>query len=103
MMSWSDAGNDVLDGGQGLDAFVGGDGDDTYILSGGDGALVNNLVEVIQDTGGNDTIRFGPGINASSVTARQNGSGQAGLFMVLSQSFGVNKQKRFSASRLFGQ
>jgi Ca2+-binding RTX toxin-like protein len=68
------AGNDLLSGASGLDALVGGDGDDIYLLNAGEGASVNGLVEVIQDSGGNDIVRFGPGVNATDLVAQRNGS-----------------------------
>jgi Ca2+-binding RTX toxin-like protein len=43
------SGNNTLSGGMGADTLVGGLGDDTYVL--------NDLLDTISDTGGNDTIR----------------------------------------------
>jgi hypothetical protein len=55
------AGNDVLDGGSGNDTLYGGDGDDTYVY--GPGYGINGS----SDSGGNDVLRFGEGIQASNV------------------------------------
>src|SRR5207244_9983987 len=48
--------NDTLIGGRGNDYLAGDLGDDTYLFNVGDGA------DQIFDYGGNDTLRFGPGI-----------------------------------------
>lgn len=57
-----DGGNDVFAGGPGDDMFSDYGGDDTYIYNSGDGH------DVISESSGTDTIRFGEGIDASSIS-----------------------------------
>jgi len=57
-------GNDTLDGGAGNDAMLGGGGDDVYLPGSG--------LDAILDFGGNDTLRFGPGIAADQVEGIRN-------------------------------
>ena len=59
-------GNDVLDGGLSDDQLFGGTGDDTYQARLGDG------YDLITDTGGNDRMVFGPGINPSDIQVTLN-------------------------------
>lgn len=57
-------GNDTLIGGAGNDTLNGGYGDDTYIFNKGDGA------DIIIDTGGSDTIKFGEGISKKDLSVK---------------------------------
>ncbi len=92
------AGNDVLQGGKGVNQLYGGDGDDTLssdvwysdnnLYVGGKGNdVLNGTVyrdtyffelgdghDVINEVGGEDVLRFGPGISAQDVEARKVGS-----------------------------
>ncbi|GKT02447.1 putative Ig domain-containing protein [Acidovorax sp. SUPP3434] len=54
-------GNDVLSGDAGNDVLEGGLGDDVYLVGKGEGR------DVITETGGTDTLRFGAGIAAADV------------------------------------
>jgi hypothetical protein len=65
---WSNAGNDILDGGRGDDQLAGGAGDDVYVhrRSGGD--------DLIDETGGQDTVRFGAGIAPRDVAVSRHGN-----------------------------
>ncbi len=58
-------GNDTLGGGTGSDRLEGGNGDDVYLFNLGDG------FDVIAETGGTDTVRFGAGISASDLILTQ--------------------------------
>ena len=68
------AGDDTLDGGAGNDTLEGNDGSDTYIFGFGYGA------DVIKDTnhnslsGGNDRVKFGPGITLGNIDISLNSS-----------------------------
>ncbi len=57
--------NDVLEGGKGFDQLLGKGGDDRYLFNRGNG------VDVITDTGGNDTLVFGSGIAPTDVVVHQ--------------------------------
>ena len=66
-----DNGNDTLIGGTGNDTLNGGNGDDTYIYNLGD------EVDTITETNGNDTIKFGEGINKDDlIVQRVNSNGE---------------------------
>lgn len=70
-------GNDTIDAGDGDDTIVGGIGDDT--LSGGYGrdTYIYNLgdgADTINETRGNDIIKFGEGISQSDLTFTQEGN-----------------------------
>ncbi|WP_271273453.1 hypothetical protein [Aliamphritea hakodatensis] len=57
------AGNDTFTGGEGLDAFYGGEGDDIYHFNSGDALVQNGVANTILElTGENNKIVFGPGI-----------------------------------------
>ena len=56
-------GDDFIDGGLGLDILRGGAGDDTYFIGAAYGA------DVIQDSEGQNRIRFGAGVRAEQVQA----------------------------------
>ncbi|MCC6380581.1 MAG: hypothetical protein IT519_17325, partial [Burkholderiales bacterium] len=71
-----EAGDDYLVGGTGTDLMDGGAGDDTYEINVGDG------VDKIFDRNGINTVVFGPGIAASSITIDQ-GSDSNGAFLVI--------------------
>lgn len=63
------AGNDTLDGGLGTDVLSGGEGNDIYIFNIGDGETnQEGFSEVILDSVGTNTIRFGTGVTASSLS-----------------------------------
>lgn len=65
---FGDGGDDFLVGGRGDDTIYGGEGNDTYIYNAGDG------VDVIHDdfaTPGENTLRFGVGVDANSIKLRQ--------------------------------
>ncbi len=64
---YGEAGNDVLLGGAGTDYLAGGLGDDRYVLHLGDGPLRGGEAEVVEDSGGVDTIEFGAGIAAANL------------------------------------
>jgi len=65
------SGNDTLDGGAGNDNLNGGTGNDTYIFNLGGG---QDTISDYDPTSGNlDTISFGAGITASSITFARNG------------------------------
>jgi Ca2+-binding RTX toxin-like protein len=55
-------GDDIFAGGAGNDMLAGGLGDDTYLFNAGDG------VDHVIDAGGADTIAFGEGITADSLS-----------------------------------
>lgn len=57
-------GNDVLDSGPGSDAMQGGLGDDTFVVNLGD------HMDMIADSGGQDTIQFGRGVTLNAIAAR---------------------------------
>ncbi len=67
-----DAGNSTLYGKAGNDTLVGSTGNDTYLFNLGDG---QDIVSDYDYTSGNnvDTVRFGKGITADSITFRRNG------------------------------
>ena len=56
--------DDVIIGGKGWDIINGGYGNDTFIWNSGDG------FDTIDNYGGENTIKFGPGINLSNLTFR---------------------------------
>ena len=60
-------GNDILDGGTGNDMLSGGFGDDIYTLNTGDGQ------DQISDIFGNNTIRFGEGIDLTNIELERDG------------------------------
>ncbi|OLA79645.1 MAG: hypothetical protein BHW57_06150 [Azospirillum sp. 47_25] len=60
--------DDVLIGGKGNDTLNGGYGRDTYIYNLGDGA------DIINETRGNDKIKFGTGITQDDLTFTQEGN-----------------------------
>lgn len=66
-LSSSPVGNDYLEGGAGNDTLHGGAGKDIYVYNKGDG------VDTVYDdlTAGENTFRFGAGINADSIKLRK--------------------------------
>ncbi|AFV97424.1 MULTISPECIES: calcium-binding protein [unclassified Sulfuricurvum] len=65
---YGETGNDTLHGGTGVDILEGGAGNDTYIYNLGDGK------DVITDSSGTDTLRFGDGITQSDLIVKTVGS-----------------------------
>lgn len=61
-------GNDTLQGGTGSDTFDGGSGNDTYLYALGDGK------DIISDSLGTDTLRFGEGITRESLIVKMVGT-----------------------------
>lgn len=59
--------NDILIGGVGNDELKGDSGNDTYVYNLGDG------FDTITDTGGNDKIKFGEGINQNDLSFKTEG------------------------------
>lgn len=55
------AGADVLSGDRDDDSLYGGLGDDLYLYAAGDGS------DVVYESGGNDIVRFGPGVTAADL------------------------------------
>ncbi len=82
--NWIDCGpgRDTVLGGRGPDTIIGGRDDDYLKGHGGDDIYVYNLYhgfDTIHDkyaggNGGNDTLKFGPGITKRNTTARMKGS-----------------------------
>lgn len=64
-------GNDVLDGGTGNDYLSGGRGSDVYIFNAGDGQ--DEINESGAGDGAIDTLRFGDGIDASTLIFERSG------------------------------
>lgn len=66
-------GDDELNGGAGIDFLNGGAGNDTYVFNLGDSPAdtTNNLYEGITDTNGQNTLRFGAGINLNTLSLQQ--------------------------------
>jgi Ca2+-binding RTX toxin-like protein len=70
-------GNDTLIGGTGNDQLLGGLGDDTYVFTLGDSTFDASLpeqVDTIEDVGGEDTLRFRSGVNASDLSLTSSGN-----------------------------
>lgn len=61
---YGESGNDTLEGGIGNDTLDGGAGNDVYVYNLGDGK------DVITDSSGMDTLKFGEGINKENITVR---------------------------------
>ncbi|WP_305883554.1 calcium-binding protein, partial [Chromobacterium sp. S0633] len=61
-------GNDLLVGGRGNDVLEGGNGNDTYQFERGDGQ------DGITDTGGQDVLKFGQGVNADQLWFKRQGA-----------------------------
>ncbi|WP_445989419.1 calcium-binding protein [Chromobacterium haemolyticum] len=61
-------GNDLLVGGRGNDVLEGGNGNDTYLFERGDGQ------DGITDTGGQDLLKFGQGVNADQLWFKRQGA-----------------------------
>jgi Ca2+-binding RTX toxin-like protein len=76
------SGNDSLTGGTGNDILRGGAGDDSYAIASGDG------IDVLDDIEGADTIQFGAGITADSITGSLINGTDGGLY--LSLQYGVD-------------
>jgi Ca2+-binding RTX toxin-like protein len=69
---FDEIGNNLFDGGSGDDTLEGGGGDDRYIFKQGYG------VDVIKDTGGRNSIEFGSGFSAETISVNlvQTSSGE---------------------------
>jgi Ca2+-binding RTX toxin-like protein len=66
-------GNDILVGGKGNDTLMGGLGNDTYIYNRGDGK--DTIIDSYSyGNAGNDTLKFGEGINAEDIIAKADGN-----------------------------
>ena len=65
------AGDDTLIGGAGVDFLDGGEGNDTYIIDAGDLLIVNNTVERIADTAGNNRLLIRSGLSATDFVLSQ--------------------------------
>jgi hypothetical protein len=65
---WTNTGDDLLDGGAGDDELAGGAGNDVYV-HGTDGGH-----DLIAETAGQDTIRFGAGIAVRDVAVSRHGN-----------------------------
>lgn len=65
---WGYGGNDTLNGGANADWLEGGDGADVYVYQAGDGA------DWIGASSGLDTLRLGPGIAPSDLSATRSGT-----------------------------
>ncbi|MGE3612047.1 MAG: calcium-binding protein, partial [Sulfurimonas sp.] len=66
-------GNDTLVGDKGNDTLMGGLGNDTYIYNRGDGK--DTIIDSYSyGNAGNDTLKFGEGINAEDIIAKANGN-----------------------------
>ncbi|MBK0415744.1 hypothetical protein JD974_15150, partial [Chromobacterium haemolyticum] len=61
-------GNDLLVGGRGNDVLEGGNGNDTYLFERGDGQ------DGVTDTGGQDVLKFGQGVNADQLWFKRQGA-----------------------------
>ena len=60
-------GSDILEGGPGSDLMKGGPNDDVFVYGIGDG------LDIIDDRGGNDELRFEPGITPDDLTFAERG------------------------------
>ena len=76
-----ETGNDTLIGGTGFDSMDGGIGDDRYEINVGDG------IDKIFDKAGTNTVVFGAGISASSITVNQGDDG-SGAYLVIGYGAG---------------
>lgn len=76
-----ECGNDTLVGGSGFDRMDGGYGDDRYELGIGDG------IDKIFDSSGVNTVVFGAGISASSITVQQ-GQDESDAYAVIGYGSG---------------
>ncbi|WP_310442559.1 Ig-like domain-containing protein [Sulfurimonas sp.] len=66
-------GDDTLNGGKGNDTLMGGFGNDTYIYNRGDGK--DTIIDSYSyGNAGNDTLKFGEGINAEDIIAKAVGN-----------------------------
>ena len=65
---YAEDGDDILIGGEGNDTLNGGNGRDIYIYNIGDGS------DIINDTRGNDKIKFGEDISQNDLTFTQEGN-----------------------------
>lgn len=82
-----DDGDDILIGGASVDYLAGGSGNDTYLLNLGDSTLGAGGAETIEDSSGEDTIRFGAGIDPDAL--RTYGLTDGSLGILYSETDGV--------------
>ncbi|MDO8336256.1 MAG: flagellinolysin [Candidatus Saccharibacteria bacterium] len=90
---WSAGGDDTYYAGLGVDTLYGGDGDDRYIIKAGDG------YKLIGDSGGNDVIQFGAGIDPEDLMVSKNGDylyfyNRKGQFIVVEDWSSLQKIER---------
>jgi Ca2+-binding RTX toxin-like protein len=92
---YGDSGNDTLNGGAGNDTLVDGTGNDTYLFNLGGGQ--DTIFEYDNSAGNVDTIRFGAGITADTITFSRNGydlvlsiNGTTDQLMILNWGSGNN-------------
>ena len=52
-----------------MDRLDGGLGDDVYLVNRGDRPTMANAADLIVDSGGKDTLRFGAGISLAGIAA----------------------------------
>ena len=94
--------NDTLTGGTGIDLLKGDAGDDTYRVDVGDarfeGPVGSRHYEGIKDSGGNDTLAFGLGIDLAAVGAFVQGNdlvleygAREGVYIVDGYTSGVDR------------
>jgi Ca2+-binding RTX toxin-like protein len=70
---WGGVGDDLLDGGEGDDQIHGGTGDDLLVGGAGNDVYryaIGDGLETIQDMAGQDSVKFGPGLNLDNLALR---------------------------------
>ena len=84
----------TFNGGKGNDHYNGGGGADTYIYNLGDG------MDSINDTSGDDRIKFGPGISYEDLSFRTNYAGSLTIFVDPEMTQGLKLSSRSSIKYL---
>ena len=84
----------TFNGGKGNDHYNGGSGADTYIYNLGDG------MDSINDTSGDDRIKFGPGISYEDLSFRTNYAGSLFIFVDPEMTQGLKLSSRSSIKYL---